>query len=128
VTAILAMIVETEEGNKLVYGSDTLVTRGHLKCSNRLEKFVEYDNFVALFAGSVAVSHVIHDLSKQKGKKKKFLKMQSAQDAAEYFSYITEEFNSRLNIFGAPEQDRDFSLIIATENTIYEIDKYGYVD
>lgn len=129
-TVVLALRKEFENSPPyIVYGSDTLLVKGDQKNNLSKGKYIEYDNFVVLFAGLAGVRHILEEFFTRKSlRNRKFMEMKDSSDAISFISEVTKRYKERLAEVGAPsEADNNFYLILAAPHMLYSVDSGGHV-
>lgn len=129
-TSILALKKVIDGEIRVVWGCDSLFTAGNHKVQlKNCHKYIQFPNFVVLFAGSASVQHALEDFRHNKVLlKKPYMQMRNRRDVHKFSSEVTGTLRKRLKDLGAPEdQGHDFQLIIASSRHLYESDYWAFI-
>ena len=124
-TAILGLRKELSGGMYTIFAADSLVVRNTDKVilSNN-HKYVQYENFTALYSGSASVLGVLEDFKDILTlRSRKCMKMRGRLDVHDFYSQVKKRLKTKLDELSCVEDDaEEFQLILVTPHKIYLAD------
>ena len=130
ITAILALRKKIKNKTYTVYAADSLIIADDKKILlKNSHKYVEFPNFVVLFAGDVMIQSILEDLLHRRSLKNRvFMKMQNRSHVQKFAKVVENELLEK-----GPQLDEktgepilDYGLLIITKDKLYAIEEDGF--